>query len=98
MVPTLKRRSPTELESAALRDLEQELAKLPCDADGEVIQHAVFEVGKRHPFESLRGWFQALYETLLGSSQGPRMGSFIALYGIDNSRRLIGEALESVAA
>ena len=53
----------------------------------------VFEVGKRHPFESLRGWFQALYETLLGSSQGPRMGSFIALYGIDNSRRLIAEAL-----
>ena len=43
--------------------------------------------------KSLRGWFQALYETLLGSSQGPRMGSFIALYGIDNSRRLIAEAL-----
>ena len=64
----------------------------------EIIQHAVFEVGKRHPFESLRAWFQALYETLLGSSQGPRMGSFIALYGIDNSRRLIAEALESVAA
>ena len=53
----------------------------------------VFEVGKRHPFESLRHWFQALYETLLGSSQGPRMGSFIALYGVDNSRRLIAEAL-----
>ena len=53
----------------------------------------VFEVGKRHPFESLRSWFQALYETLLGSSQGPRMGSFIALYGIENSRKLIAEAL-----
>ena len=46
----------------------------------------------------LRAWFQALYETLLGSSQGPRMGSFIALYGIDNSRRLIREALENVTA
>jgi lysyl-tRNA synthetase class 1 len=69
------------------------LAKLPANADGEAIQNIVFEVGKRHPFESLRGWFQALYETLLGSSQGPRMGSFIALYGIDNSRRLIAEAL-----
>jgi lysyl-tRNA synthetase class 1 len=76
-----------------LRDLDQELAKLPSDAGGEVIQHAVFEVGKRHPFESLRAWFQALYETLLGSSQGPRIGSFIALYGIGNSRRLIAEAL-----
>ena len=98
VAPTLSRRPPNELETAALRDLDDELAKLPADADGEVIQHAVFEVGKRHQFESLRGWFQALYETLLGSSQGPRMGSFIALYGIDNSRRLIAEALDSVPA
>ena len=62
---------------------------------GDEIQTIVFEVGKRHPFESLRHWFQALYETLLGSSQGPRMGSFIALYGIENSRKLIAEALAS---
>jgi lysyl-tRNA synthetase class 1 len=89
----LQRRPPTEMEAAALRDLDEELAKLPADASAEDIQTRVFEVGKRHPFESLRGWFQALYETLLGSSQGPRMGSFIALYGLDNSRRLIAEAL-----
>lgn len=95
VVPDLKRRPPTEVEAEALRDLDSELAKLPADADGELIQNAVFEVGKRHPFESLRGWFQALYETLLGSSQGPRMGSFIALYGIDNTRKLIAEALSA---
>jgi lysyl-tRNA synthetase, class I len=93
VVPTLKRRPPSETEAAALRDLDQELAKVAPEADGEAIQHAVFEVGKRHPFESLRAWFQALYETLLGSSQGPRMGSFIALYGVENTRRLIAEAL-----
>ena len=98
VVPALKRRSPTGMEAEALRDLDSELAKLPADADAELIQNAVFEVGKRHPFESLRAWFQALYEILLGSSQGPRMGSFIALYGIENSRRLIAESLESVAA
>ena len=98
VAPTLGRRPPTETEASALRDLDSELAALPADADGEVIQHAVFEVGKRHPFESLRHWFQALYETLLGSSQGPRMGSFIALYGIDNSRRLIAEALATADA
>jgi lysyl-tRNA synthetase class 1 len=91
--PTLKRRAPTDVEAKALRDLDSELENLSADADGETIQHAVFEVGKRHPFESLRHWFQALYETLLGSSQGPRMGSFIALYGIGNSRKLIAEAL-----
>ena len=44
-------------------------------------------------FEQLRDWFKALYETLLGSEQGPRMGSFIALYGIANTRALIAEAL-----
>jgi lysyl-tRNA synthetase class 1 len=98
VAPTLRRRSPTEMEAEALRDLDNELAKLPPDASGEDIQTQVFEVGKRHPFENLRAWFQALYETLLGSSQGPRMGSFIALYGIDNSRRLIAEALETTPA
>jgi lysyl-tRNA synthetase class 1 len=95
VVPTLSRRTPTPAEAEALRDLDSELAKLPQDADAEGIQNIVFEVGKRHPFESLRHWFQALYETLLGSSQGPRMGSFIALYGIDNSHRLIAESLKS---
>ncbi len=93
VAPNLTRRSPTPEEAEALRDLDGELAKLGGDADADTIQNIVFEVGKRHPFESLRHWFQALYETLLGSSQGPRMGSFIALYGIDNSRRLIAEAL-----
>jgi lysyl-tRNA synthetase class 1 len=93
VVPELRRRPPNDMEMEALKDLDSELAKLPADASAEDIQTQVFEVGKRHPFESLRAWFQALYETLLGSSQGPRMGSFIALYGIDNSRRLIAEAL-----
>jgi lysyl-tRNA synthetase class 1 len=95
VVPTLTRRKPSEVEAEALRDLDAELAKLPADATGEEIQTQVFEVGKRHSFESLRAWFQALYETLLGSPQGPRMGSFIALYGIENSRKLIAEALAS---
>jgi len=93
VVPDLKRRAPSDMEAQALRDLDAELAKLPPDASAEDIQTQVFEVGKRHPFENLRAWFEALYETLLGSSQGPRMGSFIALYGIDNSRKLIAEAL-----
>jgi lysyl-tRNA synthetase class 1 len=93
VVPTLQRRAPTKTEAEALRDLDAELAKLPADASAEDIQTQVFEVGKRQPFETLRQWFQALYETLLGSSQGPRMGSFIALYGIDNSRKLIAESL-----
>ncbi|MEQ7873861.1 lysine--tRNA ligase [Sphingomonas sp. ASV193] len=95
VVPTLKRRAPTEDEAAALRDLDAELANAG-EADAEALQNIVFEVGKAHyGKERLRDWFGVLYETLLGSAQGPRMGSFIALYGIDNTRRLIAEALAS---
>ena len=95
VAPTLKRRAPTGEEAAALRDLDSQLANLPGDANAEAIQNVVFEIGKSHfGKENLRNWFGTLYETLLGSPQGPRMGSFIALYGIDNSRRLIAEALD----
>jgi lysyl-tRNA synthetase, class I len=90
---SLRHRPPTETEAVALRDLDSRLAALPEGAEAEAIQTEVYEAGKAHPFESLRDWFKALYETLLGTSQGPRMGSFIALYGIDNSRKLITEAL-----
>ncbi len=91
--PTLARRAPTEAEAEALRRLDAQLAALPADASAEDIQNIVYETGKTDAFASLRDWFKALYETLLGSEQGPRMGSFIALYGIENSRRLIAEAL-----
>jgi lysyl-tRNA synthetase class 1 len=90
---SLQRRAPDDREAEALRDLDSRLAQLPPEATAETIQDLVFEVGKAAAFENLRDWFKALYETLLGTSQGPRMGSFIALYGIDNSRRLIAEAL-----
>ncbi|MGQ0558784.1 MAG: lysine--tRNA ligase [Sphingosinicella sp.] len=94
---SLRKRPPDEAEAAALQDLDARLARLPDDVDGETIQTEVYEVGKAHPFENLRDWFRALYETLLGTSQGPRMGSFIALYGIANSRKLIAEALKRKA-
>ncbi len=92
---SLHRRVPDETEAAALRALDARLAALGPDADPEAIQSEVYEVGKSAGFENLRDWFKALYETLLGTSQGPRMGSFIALYGIDNSRKLIAQALEA---
>ena len=59
----------------------------------ETLQPLTFSVGKEHKFENLRGWFQALYEVLLGQSQGPRFGGFIALYGLEETAQLIEEAL-----
>ena len=93
VVPTLVRRAPEGVEVAALQRLDTDLAVLPADASAEDIQNIVYEIGKAGGFAELRDWFKALYETLLGSSQGPRMGSFIALYGVDNTRKLIAEAL-----
>lgn len=94
VAPTLKRRAPDAQERAALADLDARLATLTEDASAEDIQTEVYEAGKAHyGKEALRDWFRAIYETLLGSAQGPRMGSFIALYGLANSRKLIAESL-----
>ena len=89
-----KFRLPTERERAALQDLADTLRKLDEAATAEVIQDEVYEAGKRHfAKEELRQWFKTLYEVLLGSEQGPRMGAFIKLYGRDNVVRLIERAL-----
>ncbi|MFZ1744115.1 MAG: lysine--tRNA ligase [Pontixanthobacter sp.] len=97
VAPTLNRRAPAANEAAALRALDAELAGLPEDYPAEDLQTKVYEIGKQEEFgfENLRDWFRALYEILLGSSQGPRMGSFFALYGIANSRKLIADALSA---
>ncbi len=95
VAPMLHRRKPQGGEVGALQQLDAELAALPEDAPAEDIQNIVYAIGKdeSHGFAQLRDWFKALYETLLGAEQGPRMGSFIALYGIVNTRQLIAEAL-----
>nr|WP_319947592.1 lysine--tRNA ligase [uncultured Shimia sp.] len=59
----------------------------------EFLQSIVFAVGKIHGFENLRDWFKALYEVLLGASQGPRFGGFAALYGVEETAALIDKAL-----
>ncbi len=91
--PTKTYRAPTDVERAALEQLAETLRGLDRSSDAEAIQNAVYEVGKAHPFENLRDWFRAIYEVLLGQSQGPRFGSFIALYGIDETIALIEKGL-----
>ena len=66
--------------------------------DEEFLQSIVFAIGRTHGFEPLRDWFKALYEVCLGASQGPRFGGFIALYGIDETRALIRDALDGKLA
>ncbi|MGI1662507.1 lysine--tRNA ligase [Palleronia sp. KMU-117] len=87
-------RAPDAKERAAMEDLLVRLKAWQGGLDPEELQSMVFAVGKDHAFEPLRDWFKALYEVLLGASQGPRFGGFIALYGIDETIALIEAGLK----
>lgn len=87
-------RAADEKEAAAMADLAGRLEAMGDSNDAEALQTEVFSVGKDHGFENLRDWFKGLYQVLLGQDQGPRFGSFIALYGVENTRLLIKAGLE----
>ncbi len=104
--PAKRFRAPDEVERDALAKLDAKLGELPDGADGEAIQDAILDVARpieRYQDHSKTGpnggpgvagtWFQALYQTLIGQERGPRFGSFVALYGLDETRALIRQAL-----
>jgi lysyl-tRNA synthetase class 1 len=104
--PTKRFRAPDEVERQALTALDMALLRLPSDASAETIQTAVYDVGRS--FERYQtkdkpgpdgrpgvalGFFSTLYELLLGQERGPRFGSFVAIYGINETRELIRKSL-----
>jgi lysyl-tRNA synthetase class 1 len=91
--PTKTYRAPNNQERAAMTDLAKRLRNWDGEVTQDELQTLTFSVGKDHEFENLRGWFQALYEVLLGQSQGPRFGGFIALYGVNETAQMIEDAL-----
>ncbi|CAN5164587.1 lysine--tRNA ligase [soil metagenome] len=104
--PTKVFRHPDEVERKAIEALDAKLAALPADAEAEIIQHAVLDVARalpRYQDTERTGpgggpgvsvvWFATLYEILLGMERGPRFGSFVAIYGIPETRALIKRAL-----
>ncbi|GAA0285595.1 lysine--tRNA ligase [Rhodovulum strictum] len=93
VAPTREFRAPDAQERAAMEDLVVRLRGWQGGLDAEELQSLVFAVGREHGFENLRDWFKALYEVILGASQGPRFGGFIALYGVDETIKLIEGAL-----
>ena len=93
VAPTRAFRLPSDRERAAMEDLRARLVAWDGERDGEALQSMVFAVGKDHGFEPLRDWFKALYEVLLGASEGPRFGGFVALYGVEETVALIDRAL-----
>jgi lysyl-tRNA synthetase class 1 len=92
--PTKTYRLATEIEREALLDLRAQLAALTGEGhDAEELQSIVFACG-RERFDPMRAWFSAIYEVLLGATQGPRFGGFIALYGVAQTIDLIDAALD----
>ena len=51
-------------------------------SSAEEIQTQLYEIGKKHKFENLKDYFKLVYQVILGQDQGPRLGSFIKLFGI----------------
>ncbi|HRQ60043.1 MAG TPA: lysine--tRNA ligase [Alphaproteobacteria bacterium] len=96
VLPTKQYRAPDAREEAALKDLAARLEKMDSGLEAEDYMTEVFTAGKENGYdkEELRNWFQALYQVLLGQDQGPRFGSFVALYGVKETVALINDALQ----
>jgi lysyl-tRNA synthetase class 1 len=104
--PSKSFRPPDAVERQALQAISEKLASLPAGADGEAIQNAALDVARGleryqdHQRRSPEGgpgvsvaFFQMIYQVLLGQERGPRFGSFVALYGIEETQALIDRAL-----
>jgi lysyl-tRNA synthetase class 1 len=91
-------REATPAEFVALQDLSTRLKdgaykEFPGETLAEKLQNLVYAVGKEQKFAPLKAWFDCLYQVLLGQTEGPRFGGFIALYGVDKTAGLIDAAL-----
>src|ERR1700743_1963508 len=105
VAPTKQFREPSDSERAALQDLRDALSQLPADSSAEDIQNVVYEIGRREPFlDTVKkgkdgrpgvslDWFNMLYQVLLGPEKAPRLGSFVAVYGLPNAVAMIDGAL-----
>lgn len=85
---------PTGQQVIALKELIAELQTLDDGVPAEVIQNIVFKVGKKHYSVDIKLWFKTLYNVLFGVDSGPKMGSFISLYGIKNTINLINDRID----
>jgi len=86
-------RLPSPKEEIGLKELVKSLSNLNEATSSDELQSLVFSIGKNLEYDNLRDWFKGLYETVLGQSDGPRMGSFIKLYGIKSTKKLLEEVL-----
>ncbi|MBD1147513.1 lysine--tRNA ligase [Pelagibacterales bacterium SAG-MED31] len=70
--------------------------KINNNTSAEEIQTLLYEVGKNHEFDNLKEFFKLVYQVLLGQEQGPRLGSFIKLYGVEDTIKIIDQKLKKL--
>lgn len=90
--PYKKHDAPTAKERELLLELLEYCKSVPENEPADVIQNKVYAIGKNAEYD-LKEWFSCIYRVLLGQKQGPRVGSFIALYGTKNMVNLIENLL-----
>ena len=107
VAPRKRYREADEVERGVLAEISTRLSEMPAGANADDIQHALYDIARpipRYQDFSAKGataerpgvsneFFNMVYAVLLGEKQGPRLGSFIAIYGLDETRALIERAL-----
>ena len=105
--PSKSYRLADEVEREALSRMSAMLERLGPDATAEDIQTHLYDIGRAIPrYQDMKAktatperpgvandYFNMLYQILLGENRGPRFGSFVALYGVAETRKLIADAL-----
>ena len=86
-------KSPDENEIKIFNELIIRLQAMKDVTDAETIQTEIYQIGKDFKFENLRDWFKLIYQVLFGKDDGPRFGTFVAIYGIEKTIRLIESRL-----
>ncbi|MGO9420943.1 lysine--tRNA ligase [Roseiarcus sp.] len=107
VAPKKRYRLADAVEREALLAVSGKLGAMPAKASAEEIQHALYDIARPIPrYQDLKAkgatearpgvsndFFNMVYAVLLGEERGPRLGSFIALYGLAETRALIDRAL-----
>jgi len=105
--PAKSYRAADEVERDAFTRLDAALAALPAEPTPEMVQDTALDVARAIPrYQNLTAknatperpgvsgdWWKAIYQVMFGEDQGPRFGSFAAIYGLPNTRALIAKAL-----
>ena len=107
VLPKKRYREADDVERGVLMQISSALSQLPTNTSPDEIQHALYDIARpipRYQDHSAKGataarpgvsneFFNMVYAVLLGERQGPRLGSFIAIYGLEETQALIDKAL-----